>query len=171
MLFTRFIRFFLLAALPCAAAAGTSAIQSEEVANLQDSVRIELDTHSIPTIIASYQLDAFSGQGFIHARDRFFQMDLMRRQAAGEISALIGSFAINLDRARVVLRRRELATKILSGTPRKRTGNARVLHSRGECRDRIPLHTANRIRNTRCPHHSVDSAGLHPGTDHHDRHA
>ena len=119
MLFTRFIRFFLLAALPCAAAAGTSAIQSEEVANLQDSVRIELDTHSIPTIIASYQLDAFSGQGFIHARDRFFQMDLMRRQAAGEISALIGSFAINLDRARVVLRRRELATKILSELPEK----------------------------------------------------
>ena len=43
-----------------------------------------------PTITALSRRDAAAALGFLHAQDRFFQMDLQRRQAAGELSALVG---------------------------------------------------------------------------------
>ena len=36
--------------------------------------------------------------GYVHAQERFFEMDLMRRQAAGELAELFGSAALPADR-------------------------------------------------------------------------
>ncbi|MCH2132585.1 MAG: penicillin acylase family protein [Phycisphaerales bacterium] len=69
-----------------------------DVASLSAPVRIELDARSVPTITASDMLDATRGEGFIHARDRFFQMDMMRRFAAGEMAALAGRLVVDMDR-------------------------------------------------------------------------
>lgn len=111
------IQIVLLTTLSNGLSAAGPLTEEFPVEKIGNPVSIELDAHSVPTIIAKSQLDAFAGQGFMHARDRFFQMDLMRRQAAGEISELVGSFAIELDKPRAILRRRALATRILSELP------------------------------------------------------
>jgi penicillin amidase len=63
---------------------------SRNVAGLSGEVRIERDALGIPTIHASSRTDLFLALGYVHAQDRFFQMDLSRRVAAGELAALLG---------------------------------------------------------------------------------
>ncbi len=59
-------------------------------------VTLTRDAVGVPTIAGGTQLDVARATGFIHAKERFFQMDLQRRQAAGE---LVGRSALPLDRA------------------------------------------------------------------------
>ena len=47
---------------------------------------------------AATRADVARATGFVHAQDRFFQMDLARRRAAGELAALVGPRALALDR-------------------------------------------------------------------------
>ncbi len=68
------------------------------VAGLAAAVDIERDAIGIPTITASNRADLAFGTGFVHGQDRFFQMDLTRRKAAGELAALVGSAALPVDR-------------------------------------------------------------------------
>src|SRR5210317_558454 len=68
------------------------------LAGISDTVTIERDVDGIPVITASDRSDLAFGTGFAHGQDRFFQMDLIRRQAAGELSELVGAAAINLDK-------------------------------------------------------------------------
>ena len=68
------------------------------VAGLTAGVDIERDAVGIPTITASSREDLAFGTGFVHGQDRFFQMDLTRRKAAGELAALVGSAALPVDR-------------------------------------------------------------------------
>src|SRR5215831_12079039 len=49
---------------------------------LQSAVRIERDERGAPTIRGANRLDVARALGFVHAQDRFFQMDLLRRSAA-----------------------------------------------------------------------------------------
>lgn len=65
-------------------------------------VTVELDERAVPRIRAASLEDALRAQGFVHAQQRFFQMDLARRSAAGELAALFGERALPLDRARRV---------------------------------------------------------------------
>src|SRR5262249_30850816 len=60
------------------------------VDGLAAPVRVERDGHGIPTIRAANRDDALFALGFVHAQDRFFQMDGTRRFAAGELSELFG---------------------------------------------------------------------------------
>ena len=57
---------------------------------LNAAVRIERDHLGVPTILATNRLDATRALGFLHAQDRFFQMDLSRRVGSGELSELSG---------------------------------------------------------------------------------
>ena len=68
------------------------------VPGLAAPVDIARDRLGIPTIRARSRADAARATGFLHAQDRFFQMDLARRRAAGELSALVGARALALDR-------------------------------------------------------------------------
>lgn len=58
---------------------------------LGEAVIIERDALGIPTVRASDRRQAAYGLGYAHAQDRFFQMDLLRRQSSGELAALFGS--------------------------------------------------------------------------------
>jgi penicillin amidase len=58
-------------------------------------VTIGRDTLGVPTIKGRTRADVAYATGFVHAQDRFFQMDLLRRVAAGEMSALIGPAALS----------------------------------------------------------------------------
>jgi penicillin amidase len=60
------------------------------VESLEASVEIHRDGLGIPDIVAAGRADAARALGYLHAQDRFFQMDLQRRRAAGELAALLG---------------------------------------------------------------------------------
>ena len=69
-----------------------------KIAGLKTGVRIERDGNGVPTIHAATREDAARALGFLHAQDRFFQMDLLRRQAAGELAELFGPVALPMDK-------------------------------------------------------------------------
>ena len=78
---------------------------------LSAPVSVERDSFGIPTITATTRPDAARALGFLHAQDRFFQMDLLRRQAAGELSALVGVRALEADRTVRIHRFRQIARR------------------------------------------------------------
>ncbi len=59
---------------------------------------IARDADGIPVISANNRRDLAFATGFAHAQDRFFQMDMIRRQAAGELSELVGRIALDVDK-------------------------------------------------------------------------
>src|SRR5210317_1379013 len=68
------------------------------IAGLASRVSVERDADGIPVITASNRKDLAFATGYVHGQDRFFQMDLIRRQAAGELSELVGAAAIDVDK-------------------------------------------------------------------------
>jgi len=92
------------------------------VRGLQSAVTVERDALGIPTIRGISREDVARATGFVHAQDRFFQMDLARRRAAGELAALVGDAAVRLDREVRVHRFRDEARRALAMlSPRDRT--------------------------------------------------
>jgi penicillin G amidase len=75
------------------------------------------DARGYLTVTAENRLDAARALGFVHAQERFFQMDLMRRNAAGELSALVGAKALPLDKARRLHRFRHRAETGIAALP------------------------------------------------------
>jgi penicillin amidase len=65
---------------------------------LAATVTLERDSLGVVTITASNRLDVTRALGFVHAQERFFQMDLLRRSGAGELAALVGPAAVDMDR-------------------------------------------------------------------------
>ena len=65
---------------------------------LSAPVTVSRDALGIVTIDAANEVDAARALGFVHAQERFFEMDLLRRSAAGELSALFGEIAIDRDK-------------------------------------------------------------------------
>jgi penicillin G amidase len=65
---------------------------------LSAPVTITRDANGTAAITARSTIDAMRALGFIHAQERFFEMDLTRRAAAGELSALLGSATIEYDK-------------------------------------------------------------------------
>ena len=62
------------------------------------TVEIIRDRDAVPHIRAKSERDAYMALGFVHAQDRLFQMEFMRRLGAGQISEVMGARAIGLDR-------------------------------------------------------------------------
>ena len=84
----------LAAGLLAAVSAGA---QDLEVPRLQNEVRVLTDANGIPTIVGETETDVSFVQGFLHARDRFFQMDFLRRVASGTLGELVGTPALGND--------------------------------------------------------------------------
>ncbi|MFT3762239.1 MAG: penicillin acylase family protein [Pseudoxanthomonas sp.] len=61
---------------------------------------IQRDALGTATIDAADETDMARALGYAHAQERFFEMDLMRRAAAGELSELFGPVALELDKQR-----------------------------------------------------------------------
>lgn len=85
------------------------------VAGLIDSATIERDADGIPVIAASSRADLAFATGFAHGQDRFFQMDMIRRQAAGELSEIVGRIAIEKDKSNRFHRFRSRARAVVDG--------------------------------------------------------
>ena len=72
---------------------------TQHAAGLQGAVTVARDAHGVPLISGASRLDVAYATGYVHAQERYFQMDLLRRVAAGELSELFGARALPLDRA------------------------------------------------------------------------
>jgi penicillin amidase len=78
--------------------AATSAQAAEfNLPGLDGSVTVYEDAYGIPTIKGSSETDVAFVQGYIHARDRFFQMDYFRKVAQGRLGELVGTPALAND--------------------------------------------------------------------------
>jgi penicillin amidase len=88
---------------------GTAAI-----AGLTANVRVDRDALGVPTITGATREDVARALGFLHAQDRFFQMDLQRRQPAGELSGLVGPRAMEVDEGMRLHRFRDVARRALA---------------------------------------------------------
>lgn len=84
------------------------------VPGLSASVKIERDALGVPTITGSTRTDVARATGFLHAQERFFQMDLLRRSGAGEVAELFGEAALAFDRSRRLHSFRRTAEKALA---------------------------------------------------------
>ena len=91
---------------------------------LSSAVTIQRDALGVVTIDASSHADAMRALGYVHAQERFFEMDLMRRSAAGELAELFGTIAVDTDRKHRVHRLRERVQREL---PAIADGEADVL--------------------------------------------
>jgi penicillin G amidase len=78
---------------------------------LKQEVTVERDRWGVPHIQARSLEDLVTAQGYVVAQDRLWQMDLIRRAAAGELSEIFGETAIDADRENRVLGLRAAAEK------------------------------------------------------------
>ena len=67
------------------------------VAGLENPVAVERDEGGIPLIRASNSHDLFFAQGYVHAQDRFWQMDAWRHIGAGRLSEMFGEGQVETD--------------------------------------------------------------------------
>ncbi len=72
--------------------------QTLKLSGLQEPVRITLEKNGTAHVVARTDHDLFLAVGYLHARFRLFQMDLLRRQASGRLSEVVGAAAIETDR-------------------------------------------------------------------------
>ncbi len=92
-----------------------------QVQGLSAPATVTRDQHGVPTIEAETLEDLFFAQGYVTAQDRLWQMDIMRRYAAGELSEILGADTLKIDREQRILGLRAAAQKNLAmASPRDR---------------------------------------------------
>jgi penicillin G amidase len=91
------------------------------IPGLTAPVMVIRDTHGVPDIEATTLDDLFFAQGYVTAQDRLWQMDVMRRFAAGEMAELLGPALLEHDREQRILGLRAAArTATAALAPRER---------------------------------------------------
>lgn len=85
-----------------------------KVEGLKLPVRIDRDAAGVPVVSGANRIDVAFGLGFVHAQERFFQMDLFRRAAAGELAELLGERLLGFDRSARIHQFRQRAKKIVA---------------------------------------------------------
>jgi penicillin amidase len=84
---------------------------------LSAKATIARDAAGRPVITAASRVDLAYALGYAHGQDRFFQMDLSRRFAAGELSELFGAVAVEQDTETRRFGFRAVARRVLEATP------------------------------------------------------
>jgi penicillin amidase len=79
-----------------------------ELPGLSAPLSLARDSLGTAVLQGENRLDLARGLGFVHAQERFFEMDLSRRSAAGELAALFGPQAVERDQERRLHRLRTL---------------------------------------------------------------
>lgn len=93
----------------------------ERVPALTNPVQIEFDPYAIPHVYANAQDDVWVTMGYLHGRERLWQMELYRRAAAGRLSELFGEPLLGLDRRFLRLGlRRAASSELARAAPRVR---------------------------------------------------
>jgi penicillin amidase len=82
-------------------------------------VTVQYDERGVPHIEASNQTDLYRALGYVHAQDRLFQMELLRRAANGDLAEVFGPTLLDSDKLFRTLGLREHAKATLSGLDMK----------------------------------------------------
>ncbi|AFY22382.1 penicillin acylase family protein [Pseudomonas sp. UW4] len=80
-----------------------------ELQHLQGSVTVRYDERGVPHIRADNETDLYRALGYVHAQDRLFQMEVLRRLARGELAEVLGPKLLDTDKLMRSLRIRERA--------------------------------------------------------------
>lgn len=88
---------------------GTAAL-----ASLSAPVTVGRDALGVPTVRGANRTDVSRALGWLHAQDRFFQMDTLRRRAAGELAEIFGEIALPLDQATRIHEFRAAAREVMA---------------------------------------------------------
>ena len=72
--------------------------QTLRLAGLQQPVKVTFERDGTAHVVAQTDHDLFVATGYVHARFRLFQMDLLRRQGEGRLSEIVGKAALESDR-------------------------------------------------------------------------
>ncbi|MCV2367970.1 penicillin acylase family protein [Roseateles oligotrophus] len=97
---------FLLLLLAAIAAALSWHVHSKQpqrsgeliLAGLQAAVTVRYDEFGVPHIEAQNEVDMYLALGYVHAQDRLFQMEMLRRLSRGELAAIFGPKLVETDR-------------------------------------------------------------------------
>lgn len=87
------------------------------IEGLQAPVIVTLDRFGIPAITAQSRLDAIRALGYLTARDRLFQMDLLRRRSAGQLAEIMGASLLDSDIDQRVIGFHAVAQAIMNRLP------------------------------------------------------
>jgi len=98
--------------------------------NIKSETNIYFNNFGIPHIVGKHEGDVFFAMGYVHARDRLFQMDILRRTASGRLSEIFGSETIEIDKFFKSLSLNNVASKSLKLLD-KPTMNALAMYSAG----------------------------------------
>ena len=90
---------------------------SLRVSGLSAAVTVTRDEHGIPAIHAANLSDLLFAQGYVTAQDRLWQMDSLRRHAAGELAEILGPGLVEHDREQRVLQLRATADHAVAALP------------------------------------------------------
>lgn len=82
--------------------------------NIEKETTVYFDDYGIPHIYAQNKKDAMIALGYVHAQDRLWQMELMRRIAPGRLSELFGNIALKNDKFFAGLGIEEASAKAIS---------------------------------------------------------
>lgn len=82
-----------------------------EVKGLQAKVSVLYDERGVPHIRAENEADMYRALGYVHAQDRLFQMEMVRRLAKGELAEILGPKLLDVDKLFRTLGIREFAKK------------------------------------------------------------
>lgn len=100
------IGWLLLAIAVLAAGAATFYYQTKKpkydqqitLDGIQQDIEVLYDDNGIPHIYAQSEADAYFALGYCHAKDRLFQMEMLRRLSQGQLSELVGKVALDVDK-------------------------------------------------------------------------
>ncbi len=107
--------------VPTVHAAGGGSKTRIDLPGLSEPVQVTTDRNGVRHLTAANDLDLARAQGWVHARDRFFQMDVTRRQVSGDLAELLGSSVLGSDiQSRTIGLRRaaERSASVLTPTER-----------------------------------------------------
>ena len=68
-----------------------------QVTGLSEAVDIHFDDYGVPHIYAQNEVDAYRALGYIHAQERLFQLEMMRRVGSGTLAELLGPDVVEID--------------------------------------------------------------------------
>ena len=90
---------------------------SIHVPGLSAPVSVLRDSHGVPHIEAANLDDLLLAQGYVTAQDRLWQMDMLRRNAAGELAEILGPSLIDHDKTQRVFQFRNVSLRIYHSLP------------------------------------------------------
>ena len=130
-----------------------------ELPGLTGEVTVVRDEHGIPQLYGDSLDDLMRAQGFVHAQERFFEMDVRRHVTAGRLAELFGEDALETDK---FIRTHGLAPGRRAGAGAARAGDPRRpggLRRRRQRLPRRPLARASSASSTPCSAPAASTTG------------